>query len=484
MSDKNAVLVINLDGGVQETNFSEFNRAWLAKIDGAVLTPETDQEFSAAEQFIKDCTASEKEIKSILDAAIKGNADVSRLLDGVNGLLGTIRTTRLTATKAVKEKKESIKAGMVKAGEQRIVEFIKGMYGVYPGIYDCLSPDLSPIKLSVKGKRTVDSLNAAVNAAVEKIEEETGVLADECNENLKLVEASELQVLFPDKKDLIKKPTGEVVALIEGREAQHRLEVERRENAAKIRNPEALSKLKSEVDEKGHFIHLENWARKHAQEISDELPNKEDLAEFRAYYSEKLRQLKGDPPPATDERPRQESPNSSPSPMEQVTEAGRYTIHLSADIDGTKAQAGELRDAFHTLVSERPFVVGDIKARLAERTDLLDTRKFKDFIRKANELNIMQDMFDISEMEFPPVILDVIGDFLILKSEILIDKRRWYETSVTVLETPVGIVGIRHISGMYSEQTCVEDICFDLSFHAVSEINDLTYIIKDGNEKV
>jgi len=362
-------LIIAISGGVQKSNFTEINKEWLAKIDGAVLTPETDQEFATAEQFIKDCTASEKEIKAILDAAIKGNADVSQLLDGVNGLLGTIRITRLTATKAVKEKKESVKADMVKTGEQRIVEFVKGLYGVYPDIVDCLSPDLSPIKLSVKGKRTIDTLNTAVNAAVEKIEKEVGDLAAECNENLILVNASKFSGLYPDKKTLIVKSTGEVVAEIKSREAEHRLETERRENAAKIRNPEALSKLKAEVDEKGHFAHLENWAKKHAQEISDGLPNKEDLAEFRAYYSEKLSQLKGDPPPATEERRQEEAPDPEPAPTDGQEEAktGKYTIHLSADIDGTKEQAGELRDAFHSLVSERPFVVGDIVARLAVR---------------------------------------------------------------------------------------------------------------------
>lgn len=56
-----------------------------------------------------------------------------------------------------------------------------------------------------------------------------------------------------------------------------------------------------------------------------------------------------------------------------------------------------------------------------------------------------------------------------------IDKHRWYERSIVVIEIPQGIIGINLVTNMYSESSDIDDIMADLYFFEMEAIPTVTY---------
>lgn len=68
------------------------------------------------------------------------------------------------------------------------------------------------------------------------------------------------------------------------------------------------------------------------------------------------------------------------------------------------------------------------------------------------------------------------NQFEVLEDELIIDKRRWYETSVTVIEIFGELLGIRHISQLYNELGDVESCYLTPKFKKMQEVQTITYI--------
>lgn len=57
-----------------------------------------------------------------------------------------------------------------------------------------------------------------------------------------------------------------------------------------------------------------------------------------------------------------------------------------------------------------------------------------------------------------------------------VERHRWYETDITVYEVEDGLLGVRAVSLLYSEQSSIEDIFWHLQFFEMEEIRTITYI--------
>jgi hypothetical protein len=99
----------------------------------------------------------------------------------------------------------------------------------------------------------------------------------------------------------------------------------------------------------------------------------------------------------------------------------------------------------------------------------------KEIIEKLNNLNIIQKNYEFEE-DLPEEMLKYFTKSL--ASELDIDKHRWYETSVSVWETNEGLLGVRSITNLYSEQSDYEDISWKLRFFEMEPIQTITYKIK------
>lgn len=59
-----------------------------------------------------------------------------------------------------------------------------------------------------------------------------------------------------------------------------------------------------------------------------------------------------------------------------------------------------------------------------------------------------------------------------------IDKHRWYDLSIEVIEINDGYIGIKHVSNLHSESMSVGDVYHTLVFYEMKQIKKITYKIK------
>jgi hypothetical protein len=97
-------------------------------------------------------------------------------------------------------------------------------------------------------------------------------------------------------------------------------------------------------------------------------------------------------------------------------------------------------------------------------------------IKELNDLKILQKEFDFLE-DLPDDIYEKYFHELVDEG-LEVDKRRWYETSISVFKINEGSIGVRHISNLYSEQSSVLDIFYTIKFFEMKQIITTTFEVK------
>ena len=100
----------------------------------------------------------------------------------------------------------------------------------------------------------------------------------------------------------------------------------------------------------------------------------------------------------------------------------------------------------------------------------------ENLLKQLNELNIIQKSYELKE-DLPQVIYKKHFKNL-LASGLEVDKHRWYETSIYVFKTELGIIGVRAVTDLFSEMGEIEDVYHKLEFFEMQEITTVTYIKK------
>ncbi|MFT3994772.1 MAG: hypothetical protein QM660_10720 [Dysgonomonas sp.] len=105
--------------------------------------------------------------------------------------------------------------------------------------------------------------------------------------------------------------------------------------------------------------------------------------------------------------------------------------------------------------------------------------KFEELLNKLKESNLFQRSYDWIE----DVPLDIYNEYLKdnykeVATELDVDKHRWYETSIVVIEIFGQYIGIRRISNMYSEMGDLDDICWSYKFLKMEQIQTVSYKIE------
>lgn len=102
--------------------------------------------------------------------------------------------------------------------------------------------------------------------------------------------------------------------------------------------------------------------------------------------------------------------------------------------------------------------------------------KFDELLKTLKELNITQEEMDWAEC-LPNDIWDAHfkENFKSLATNMDVDTRRHYESSVSVIEIYGKLLGIRHISNLFSESSSCEDCCVDLDFFEMKEVKVTSY---------
>lgn len=219
-------LRIELTGMVTSSNLKAFREHAMAVL-GAIKTDlQTDQDFADADRTVKWCKEVEDRLGAAKQHALSQTSSIEEVFRTIDEIIEETRTKRLELDKLVKARKDAIRLEIKVAAEQAAREHVA-----------TLEKRLVPVKLptvptdfagAMKGKKTVASLQDAVDTELARFKIAANNLADKMDANLRTIRAAGNDFLFADLQSLAVKEPEDLAAIIETRIAQHEQAEEQR----------------------------------------------------------------------------------------------------------------------------------------------------------------------------------------------------------------------------------------------------------------
>lgn len=219
-------LRIEINGAVSASNLGDFKAIALKAIRSVNRDLTTDQHFADAEESVKWCGDVEDRIKAAKAHALSQTATIDELFRTLDDISAEARTVRLSLEKLVKERKESIRGEIVAAGIEAFRNHIASLNARIGKPY---MPQIQPaFGEAIKGKRTVSSIRAAVDAELARAKIAASETADRIQTNLRAILDAGAPGLFADQSTLVLKDAEFVTLTI----AQRLADQKRREDEA------------------------------------------------------------------------------------------------------------------------------------------------------------------------------------------------------------------------------------------------------------
>jgi hypothetical protein len=103
-------------------------------------------------------------------------------------------------------------------------------------------------------------------------------------------------------------------------------------------------------------------------------------------------------------------------------------------------------------------------------------KNFNELLGKLNSLKIIQKEIDWAQNVPDEIWNEYFKDnFKQLKGGLYPDVHRWYETSVSVIEIYERLLGIKHITNLFSESSSCEDCYVTIEFFEMKEVAIKSY---------
>jgi predicted phage-related endonuclease len=223
-------LLIEVTGKVTASNLAEFKATALAAIRSVNRDLNTDQDFADAAKAVKWCSDVESRLEAAKQHALSQTASIDALFKTMDDIGAEARRVRLDLDKLVTRRKTEVKEEAVVAARQALAAH-----------YDALNAELSPARLpvpavdfagAIKGLRSFDSMQSALDALVAKSKIEADTAARNIRANIAAFGEQDagFEFLFPDLRQLVHKSHDDFKATLSARIATHRAaELERQE---------------------------------------------------------------------------------------------------------------------------------------------------------------------------------------------------------------------------------------------------------------
>ena len=238
-------LSIQVGGAISiQSNLDRFGERLKLFIDETNSKPESDQDFANLEQACKILKDAEDALKRAESDALAQTASVDEMRRTVAYLAEMARTNRLTFEKLVKSEKENRKAKIVTEARNALFDHCQRLQADLPVAFTYAAVNFAD---AIKGKKTLSSMQDAVNTMLANAKLDADALAQNLREKhvWYIENASEHSFLFSDLTSLIYKSSDDFKAVIENRIAQHK-EQERIK-------AEAAAKAKAESEERSRI---------------------------------------------------------------------------------------------------------------------------------------------------------------------------------------------------------------------------------------
>lgn len=244
-------LTIELVGRVTATNLADWQAIVTARIQSINTNLQTDQDFADAEKTIKFLGDGEKKLELVKEQALSQTASIDELFRAIDNIKKEMSVKRLELNRTVEKRKVDIRAEIESRGKKAYADHLTSLYNRLT-ISCHSSMPVADFAGKMKGKKTVASLNDAVDTELARVIPEANAVADRVEANQKTLAEVDPQYagLFSDKLAIVTKAPDDLAALIKVRIAEHK---ERQEAAAKAKQEaedKAAEKARLEAEAK------------------------------------------------------------------------------------------------------------------------------------------------------------------------------------------------------------------------------------------
>ena len=246
------IVSIQTSGAIAiRSNLRAFGEALNSFIERLPTKPSTDQEFADCKAALGKLKTAEETLDSEESRALSQMAEIDEMRREKKLYQDLARTTRLALEKLVTARESAIKIEIVSAGKCALVDHVHALNKRLGKSYmPAVAENFSGV---IKSKRTIASLQDAVDTELARCKIAANEIADRIQVNLNSLRdlASEHAFLFADTAQIVQKANDDLVVLVKSRIAEHKAEQERKLEAerAKIR-AEEQAKAQREADAK------------------------------------------------------------------------------------------------------------------------------------------------------------------------------------------------------------------------------------------
>lgn len=243
-------LRIEVTGMVTNSNLTAFHEHAMSVL-GAINTDlKTDQDFADADKTVKWCKEVEDRLAAAKQHALSQTASIDELFRTIDAIADETRAKRLELDKLVKARKDAIRLEIKTTAEQAARNHVSAInQRLAPVVLPTVPSDFAGV---MKGKKTVASLEDAVDTELARFKIAANNLADMMDANLRTIRAAGHDFLFADLQALAVKEADDLAAIIDNRIAQHKLdkEAELEREREKIREEEAAKAQEAAAPER------------------------------------------------------------------------------------------------------------------------------------------------------------------------------------------------------------------------------------------
>ena len=244
-------LRIEVTGQVTASNLAEFKATAMAAIADVNRELVTDADFADAEASVKWCSEIESRLAAAKQHALSQTVDVDALFRTMDDIAAEARRVRLELDKSIKGRKQQLRAEIVIGGVAALRKHIDSLNSALGRDYvPMVSADFGG---AVKGKRSLDSIQGAVNDELARAKIAAGDVYARIQANLRALHstAGDCLSLFADLPAIVTKAPDDFAALVHTRVAQHQAAEQKRLDAERERiRAEEAAKLQRQADDK------------------------------------------------------------------------------------------------------------------------------------------------------------------------------------------------------------------------------------------
>lgn len=224
---------------VLESNIKEWEEAALAYIKGVSEHElKTDEDFENADEAAKWCVTSKTTLMGVQSSLMSATGDVNVAVSTIDRIMAELDKTRLAFTKKIDARKAARKGEMLVENQTLLGDHLRNLN-------KRLGRDFMPqipvdFAGAIHGKRSFDSMAAALNAALANAKIEANRIADKIAINLKALDekAKDHGFLFNDLGQRVLMENDHFALMVDKRISDHvaeqkRKDDETRENARK-----------------------------------------------------------------------------------------------------------------------------------------------------------------------------------------------------------------------------------------------------------